>query len=583
MKRKFENRLEQSLHCLLSIIILLFIITLYSCEELKDSYDLGTSMTEQLEDGSYKESTSFGNYRTIQTGPRDDHGRFHGPVEIKKQEYSGSYQTIETVNMNHGMKEGTATIDRYLDGKWLPQKEMCYVIIDGRSLSREGPCENSPAQLKTSEVSAYQILEQKYFNHIIDLNISGFDEEYIMKYLDTLEQVIESYEFEEADFYDYYDEAVEALSETPFDSIIVANEDLTMINTYNSSKNSVFRLAVVDSYTSDQNTFDVFQTTYPGYIEYLNENAISTDDFEIYLEKFDSLMVTYEPMSKDDPLYIDSLTWRMSMAVITLGESEDKTLKTLALTSRKISPKLRSLTHTIHPKAGLADISTYIILSVFQHIYDSDPISLSVWESWMMKQGIAMLPTVSAVYLESNTFEGIVLEDGGADITERGIAWATVYNPTTENNTETSGTGTGNFTITLEGLAEETPYYVRSYAINSAGTAYSSCIEFVAHKTTGLVNPTDIGEERTFINEFILHPNPANTYVTISFTLQSNDNLTFTILNIKGQEVYKLDMGLVLKGEQQIPVDLSEFSDGTYVCIISNGNETITEKLVIAK
>ena len=73
---------------------------------------------------------------------------------------------------------------------------------------------------------------------------------------------------------------------------------------------------------------------------------------------------------------------------------------------------------------------------------------------------------------------GNITSDGGAVITARGICWSTSANPTVSDSKTNDGTGTGSFTTSLTGLTSNTTYYVRSYATNSAGTAYGNEISF---------------------------------------------------------------------------------------------------------
>lgn len=73
---------------------------------------------------------------------------------------------------------------------------------------------------------------------------------------------------------------------------------------------------------------------------------------------------------------------------------------------------------------------------------------------------------------------GTIFNDGGSPITQRGICYSNTPTPTTANTTVISGSGTGSFTSNLSGLSPTTTYYVRAYAINSAGTAYGNEVSF---------------------------------------------------------------------------------------------------------
>lgn len=75
---------------------------------------------------------------------------------------------------------------------------------------------------------------------------------------------------------------------------------------------------------------------------------------------------------------------------------------------------------------------------------------------------------------------GTVTSDGGANVTERGVCWNTSGTPTTADDKEESGTGTGSFVASMTGLDADTEYYVRAYAINSEGTSYGSEVTFTS-------------------------------------------------------------------------------------------------------
>jgi uncharacterized protein (TIGR02145 family) len=100
-----------------------------------------------------------------------------------------------------------------------------------------------------------------------------------------------------------------------------------------------------------------------------------------------------------------------------------------------------------------------------------------------------LLTTLSIENITTNsaTSGGSITYDGGSLITQRGICWATMQSPTTANNTILVGNGTGNFIANLSGLAENTTYYVRAYAINTSGIAYGNQLSFTTLQTP--VNP----------------------------------------------------------------------------------------------
>jgi hypothetical protein len=73
---------------------------------------------------------------------------------------------------------------------------------------------------------------------------------------------------------------------------------------------------------------------------------------------------------------------------------------------------------------------------------------------------------------------GYIGDDGGADITARGVCWNTTGTPTITDSKTSDGTGDGAFTSTMTGLTYGTVYYVRAYGTNSAGTSYGSEMTF---------------------------------------------------------------------------------------------------------
>ena len=102
--------------------------------------------------------------------------------------------------------------------------------------------------------------------------------------------------------------------------------------------------------------------------------------------------------------------------------------------------------------------------------------------------GAVVPPTVTTNTITNRTSYtatggGNVTSDGGGTVTYRGVCWSTSHNPTTANAHTTDGTGTGAFTSSITGLSIGSTYYVRAYAINSAGVSFGSEVSFVAPNT----------------------------------------------------------------------------------------------------
>ena len=92
---------------------------------------------------------------------------------------------------------------------------------------------------------------------------------------------------------------------------------------------------------------------------------------------------------------------------------------------------------------------------------------------------------VSSITSATAVSGGNISDDGGGSITGRGVCWATTPNPTTGDNKTIDGTGTGTFISNISGLQPAITYHIRSYSINTAGTAYGNDLTF----TTAAVPP----------------------------------------------------------------------------------------------
>ena len=96
---------------------------------------------------------------------------------------------------------------------------------------------------------------------------------------------------------------------------------------------------------------------------------------------------------------------------------------------------------------------------------------------------------VTDITTTSATCSGNVTDDGGFAVTECGFCWSTSPNPTLENNDPhiAAGSGTGEFSVTLTELDENTKYYVCAYATNSQGIEYGDEV-FFSTPPVGAIN-----------------------------------------------------------------------------------------------
>ncbi len=106
--------------------------------------------------------------------------------------------------------------------------------------------------------------------------------------------------------------------------------------------------------------------------------------------------------------------------------------------------------------------------------------------------------TASEVTHSSAISGGLIKDDGGSEVTVRGVCWSTTENPTTSSSKTEDGGGSGLFSSLIEGLTANTVYYIRAYAINSEGTSYGDQLQFTTSAGVSGIRKSDFpgGERR---------------------------------------------------------------------------------------
>jgi len=132
------------------------------------------------------------------------------------------------------------------------------------------------------------------------------------------------------------------------------------------------------------------------------------------------------------------------------------------------------------------------------------------------------------ITMTSAVLGGEVTSEGNTPVTERGVCWSLLENPTVNDNKQIVGSGPGSYETTVQNLTLYTHYYTRAYAINNSGISYGSCKEFTTENnppppSDGII-PLSVG------NYWVYLPDITSQTVTIS--------ITGTIM-VQGETCYK--------------------------------------------
>ena len=114
------------------------------------------------------------------------------------------------------------------------------------------------------------------------------------------------------------------------------------------------------------------------------------------------------------------------------------------------------------------------------YFYDGDALAygeVTELDAWSVP--VVETSSVTGITKYGAVCGGNIVNDGGSEVTARGVVWSTSPDPVVSLSTKTSdGTGAGMFTSTISGLLPGTKYYVRAYATNSRGTSYGTQYTF---------------------------------------------------------------------------------------------------------
>lgn len=192
-----------------------------------------------------------------------------------------------------------------------------------------------------------------------------------------------------------------------------------------------------------------------------------------------------------------------------------------------------------------------------------------------------VVKTNSAIIVSGSevAFSGIIEDNGGAEITSRGICWSLNANPTLADNV-VSGTEVDTFkTDTIDGFTANTTYHVRAYATNSRGTSYGEDKTFTPFPPELYMSGSGVGLDEENWNWF----EPLQL-----IPVHSHPELFWKIVWMKGSGEFKFapqpswsgdfgktgdaTNGVYAKGGDNIPVPSTA---GYYMVVVDLKNNTI--------
>jgi len=174
---------------------------------------------------------------------------------------------------------------------------------------------------------------------------------------------------------------------------------------------------------------------------------------------------------------------------------------------------------------------------------------------YLIKPNNIIKPTISTATITSITETsaiagGNIYNDGGASVTERGIFWGTSPSPESTGTKLQIGSGTGTYSTNLSGLTSSTTYYVKAYAINSAGTAFGNQVSF---------------------NTLVTGNSPVAAFIALPTTLSLGESVQFTDQSTNAPTNWSWDFGDGYTSTLQNPIHTYTIS-GIFSVSLQAGN-----------
>jgi hypothetical protein len=160
--------------------------------------------------------------------------------------------------------------------------------------------------------------------------------------------------------------------------------------------------------------------------------------------------------------------------------------------------------------------------------------------------------------------KGRVISEGGTSVTDKGLCWSTVANPTIADFKTSDGTGIGSFTDIITGLTPGTSYHLRAYATNLVGTSYGTDIPLKTTVNNGVFSISSF---------YQIYPNPSHGNITV---LSSEETLVeMSIYSLGGDLLQNYNLS---KKENTLNLNLKK---GIYMVVLKSAKANGSYRLII--
>ena len=113
---------------------------------------------------------------------------------------------------------------------------------------------------------------------------------------------------------------------------------------------------------------------------------------------------------------------------------------------------------------------------------------------------------------------------------------------------------------------------------NAFGSPTRIPVNLTVHPSA--VGELDDNEKPTRFEIISVAPNPFNAVTTIEYALPEESNVTITLSDITGRELYDMHLGSYEPGSHSIQVDLNKYPTGMYLVRLTAGNNIAVRKIV---